>query len=146
MILRLSPEQIVEYWEVIRPNILESLIPIVDRNEETVFRVLQSLLTESLQLWAGIEDREGKVEERVYAIMTTSISIDSISQTRSLLINSLFALKHVPLSDWEKGIRLLDEYKEKNRCTKLVAYTDIPEIVALASRLGFKTFTCLRKE
>ena len=146
MLVRLSPEQIVIYWERLRPTFIENLLPKVDKTPETVFRVLQSLLTESLQLWAGYEEGESPIEERIYGFIATSIDIDSISQERNLLIYSLFAVKKIPIEAWEEGIKILEEYKKLNKCSKLIAYTEVPEVLQLTKKLGFKSSSFLVKE
>jgi hypothetical protein len=146
MLIRLSPEQIVSIWERIRPLALENLIPKVGRSPEVVFRVIQSLLTESLQLWAGIEDREGELIDRIYGFLATTIDIDAITQERNLLLYSIFSIKEIPISIWIPGLAILQQYKEENHCRKIIAYTDVPEIVALTKRLGFQQYTFVVKE
>jgi len=146
MLIRLSPEQIVFIWEKFRPLFISNLIPKVSSSPETVFKVLQSLLTESLQLWAGIEGGEGKLEERVFGFIATSIDTDSITQERNLLLYSIFAIKQIPFEAWGSSLKVLEGFKEQNKCKKLIAYTEIPEIVEITKRLGFKQYTFLTKE
>jgi len=141
----LSPEQIVSIWEKLRPLFLSNLIPKASYSPETIFAVLQSLLTESMQLWAGVEEGEGKLEERVFGFIATTIDTDSITQERNLLLYSLFAVREIPSLAWVAGIEILEEFKKQNKCKKLIAYTEVPEVIAITKRLGFKQYTFLTR-
>jgi len=146
MLVRLSPEQIGVYWERLRPLFITNLIPKVDKTPETVFRILQSFMCGNMQLWAGVEEGEKPVEERVFGFIATTLDIDAATQERNLLLYSVFAVKEIPISIWIPGLKVLDEYKKQQGCSKLIAYTEVPEIVALTKRLGFKQYTFVTKE
>lgn len=146
MIVKLSPEQIVEAWDNLRPLVLDNLIPKVDRNEETVFRVIENLMSGGIILWAGIEEGDKPLNERIYGFIATIIEIDAISKTKSLILYSLFATKRIKLEDWENGLKALDEFKDVNGCSKMIAYSDNPSVISLAQKLGFRVTSFLIKE
>jgi len=146
MLIRLTPEQIVFYWERIRPLLLENLIPKVELSPENVFGILKNLLTESIQLWVGIEKEEGDILENIYGFIATTIDTDANTRQRNLMIYSLFAVKEIPITAWEEGLKVLIGYKELNNCKTLIAYTDNPGVVRLANKLGFRVTSFLCKE
>lgn len=146
MILRLCPEKIAEIWEYIRPGIMQTMTPIADQNHESIQRVLRSLLCEDMQLWLGLENPNQIDDKSVYGIMVTTIYADLISDTKSLLIYSLFETRQMPPAIWAIGLRKLSEFAKANKCTNMIAYTDEPRIVQLAASMGFKSMQFLRKE
>jgi hypothetical protein len=146
MIVRMAPEQIAKMWEYIRPGIMETMLPVADQNHETIQRVLRSLLSEDMQLWLGLEDPEDFSEKSIYGVMVTTIYCDLISETKSLVIYSLFETRSIPPAVWLYGMNKLKDFGTAMDCKQIIAYTDIPRIIELAKSLGFKTMTFLRRE
>lgn len=146
MIVRLAPEQIASIWDYIRPGIMETLVPVADQSHETIQRVLRSLLAEDMQLWLGLEDPNDFTDKSIYGFMVTTIYKDIISETKSLLIYSLFETREIPPMIWSLGIRKLKDFADIQHCTNIIAYTELPRIIELATKLGFKPMTFLRKE
>ena len=144
MIIRLSPEQIAEVWDYIRPGILETLTPVAEVKTESIQRVLRSFLSEDMQLWLGLEDPSDKAT--IYGYMVTVIYKDIVTDTSSLLIYSLVQCKEMPLATWQTGLRKLQDFAQANKCFQLMAYTDVPRMVEITKSLGFQTMTFLRKE
>jgi hypothetical protein len=146
MIVRLAPEQIASIWEHVRPGIMETMLPVAEQNHETIQRVLRSLLAEDMQLWLGLENPEDFSEKSIYGVMVTTIYCDLISESKSLVIYSLFETREIPPMIWSLGMRKLGDFATAMSCNQIIAYTDIPRIITLAKSLGFKTMTFLRKE
>jgi hypothetical protein len=142
----MAPEQIAKMWEYIRPGIMETMLPMVDQNHETMQRILRSLLSEDMQLWLGLEDPEDFTEKSIYGVMVTTIYCDLISESKSLVIYSLFETRDIPPMIWSLGMRKLNDFKNAMGCSRLIAYTNIPRIIELAKSLGFSTMTFLHKE
>jgi hypothetical protein len=146
MIVRIAPEQIATIWEYVRPGIMETMLPVAEQNHETIQRVLRSLLAEDMQLWLGLENPEDFTDKSIYGVMVTTIYSDLISESKSLVIYSLFETREIPPMIWLLGMRKLGDFAAAMSCSQIIAYTDIPRIITLAKSLGFKTMTFLRKE
>ena len=146
MIVRMAPEQIASSWDYVRPGILETLAPVADQSHETIQRVLRSLLSEDMQLWMGLEDPNDFSDKSIYGFMVTTIYTDLISGTSSLLVYSLFEVREIPPMIWSLGMRKLGDFASINKCTNIIAYTEIPRVIELSKMLGFKQMTFLRKE
>jgi hypothetical protein len=146
MILRMAPEQIANLWDNIRPGIMQTMVPVADQKHESIQRVLRSLLAEDMQLWLGLENPDVVDDTSVYGVMVTTIYADLISDTKSLLIYSLFETRPMPPAIWAVGLRKLKEFAAMTHCTNIIAYTDDPRIVQLTQSMGFKAMTFLRKE
>lgn len=146
MIVRLSPEQITSIWEVIRPEIYRALVPTAEATPETLQYVLQGLLTDNMQCWLGLEDATPPFDDKIYAVMITTLYTDLISRTKSLLIYTLTTVKEMPPAIWGVGMRELVKFAKSQDCKFLISYSDNPEMVAVADALKFRKMNFLVKE
>lgn len=146
MIIRLAPTQIAEIWDYVRPGIREMLVPTAEVSNETLQKVLRSLLCEDMQLWLGVEDPSDLSAKSIYGFMLTTVYRDPISDTRSLLVYAVYETRDIPNAVWASGLRKLIDFAHVQKCRDVSAYSKIPRMIELCKTLGFELSTFMRKE
>ena len=134
MLLRLLPNDISKYWKGISESIERSLPPFTEQSTEMMLIILKSLMSGIMHCWL-LHKIEGN-NITLYAIATTEFSIDPASQTKNLLIFSLYGLQPTPPELWEDGYKTLKLYAKANNCDAILAFSDVPEVLSIVSRLG----------
>lgn len=135
MLVRLLPEQVVERWSEVAPQILKSLPIEVQLGVYTATNILRSILAEDAQCWYYFEEDDF---EEPAAVLVTTVRVDMVSGSRSLLVYSLVALK--PLSRkllWVDGMEQLLKYAASVGCHNIIAYTNIPKLAEVLETLGW---------
>jgi len=135
MLVKLMPEQVAEYWEVISPYIEDTLPPINSQNG-TMTSILSSILMGTMDCWSIVERHSmDDIEDiTIYGYVTTTVQSDECSEHKSLLIYSLFTDKTIPVRMIKDGIQtLLKEAKHKG-CHNLSAYTEEESILSFTKR------------
>ena len=137
MLTKLLPDQISKFWDIIRYAIEESLPPVAGESPDKMKKILTSLLCGKSECWASYE----KTEEirKLEAIVVTRISYDDVSDTRSLLIYSLYSYEGMSQASWKSGLTSLVKYARSKKCERIIAYTEVPGIIELVNRLGGET-------
>ena len=134
MLNRLLPEQISNFWGVIKYAIEQSLPPIVGEHPDKMNRVLSAALSGKVDVWASyVKDGEGN---RFEGIMLTQILYDDASNTRNLLIYCLYGYDVVSKETWLNGLVSLVKYAKSRNCVQIIAYTDVPSLIDLVKNLG----------
>lgn len=134
MIVKLIPEQIVSLWDSIRYGIINAIAPLVEPTPSNIRDILCKLLRHDMQCWCVFDK-----DKNIYAYITTSISIDMHTKSRALIIYSLFAHKKASSEMWSNGIKALEEFAKKNKCTRITAYTNNADILSIATKYEFNT-------
>ena len=142
MITKLTPEQVSSFWDVIKYAIEESLPPTVDDHPDKMNRILTSLLCSQMDCWASYEVNEDN--RKFDGLMVTKILYDNSSDTKSLLIYCIYSYESASRKSWEAGTRSILKYAKYNKCSKIIAYTEVPSIIDWAKRVGAEaTYTFL---
>lgn len=132
-LIKLLEDQVAQYWEVIKYAIRQSLPPITYDSDEKLNNLLEALLLGKLQCWVVSANPE---DVKTEALITTRISEDEVSRTRSLLIYTLFSFK--PLS--EEVVNALRDgllrYAKANKCSRVIAYTKDANVLSIATKYG----------
>jgi hypothetical protein len=133
MLVQLLPEQISTYWPIVRYSIESSMPPTVlgavDMNT-----ILQNIMAGSIQVWASVS------QEKVVAIITTTIVTDIGATTSDLLIYSLYGTGDIiGKENWKDGFDTLRKYALGKGCTRVTAYTQSDVIKKLAKWFGGDT-------
>lgn len=132
MLIQLLPDQVSRYWEQIRYSIGMALPPTIPLNID-MNRVLESLLSGDLVAWVSVDDRT----KNIVAIVTTTITIDIPSNSKNLLIYSIFGMTdRVGKANWLEGFDALKKYAKKQGCNKIVGFTCEDTIKKLALWYG----------
>lgn len=136
MLIRMLPEQIAKLWHVIKPAIEASLPPIASDPEGRMNNVLSAMLVGGIDCWVSYRKLSEGIE--VNAIVTTTIVVDNISGTRSLLIYSIYSPDGVELGQdgWAEGYDALSKYARAVNCSNLSAYSPLDYICEIAESLG----------
>ena len=135
MIIKLMPEQVSKLWDYIRFGVLSSASPIAEMSPEGRRNVLKNLLMGIVQCWAIIE------EDKMKGFALTTIADDYVSGARFLNIYDLYAFEQFSQETWVTGIRALEEFAKANMCNKITAYSDVPAVIQVAEKLGFRKDT-----
>lgn len=132
MLVRLTPDQIGDYWPMIEQSIVAALPPIVSEQAGAVKNILVSLLSGIMDCWVSF-DTETKT---ILGTVTTVIASDPISGTRDLLIYTVHGFGSLQERHWQEGFVTIRKWARANNCSRITAYTDNPEIVTLSERFG----------
>lgn len=134
MLVKLLPDQISRFWDIIQYAIEESLPPIAGDDEDRMNKILMSLLGGKSQCWASYV-KDGDVP-RFEGIVVTRILYDDVSDTRNLLIYCLYGYEKVSRSAWLNGLKTLVKFAASKNCYRIIGYTSEPFIVKTVERLG----------
>jgi hypothetical protein len=129
------PEQLVKIWDYIRFGVLSTASPITNTSPEGIRNILKNLLLGTIQCWAISEDSKMK------GFVLTTISGDYVSGEKFLNIYDFYTFEQFAPETWENGIKALEEFAKANMCNKMTAYSDIPAIISISEKLGFRKDT-----
>lgn len=130
MLVRLMPEQTAKYWEQIKFAVENSVPPTV-RGTMNMNKVLYSLESGRMVAWASVD--EGKI----VAIVTTTIMEDSCTDTKNLLIYSVYGIaEQIGKKNWTDGYETLMKYAKAQGCAQLVAFSRVEAIKRIAKHFG----------
>ena len=137
MLTRLLPDQVSKFWDIIKFAIEESLPPIVGENPDKMNRILTSILSGKTQCWASYR-RDG--EKLIFeGICLTKIIYEDASDTRNLLIYAVYSYKKTVEESWMDAFLSVAKYAVAQKCTQVVAYSNVPYIVQKAKKYGGNT-------
>ena len=134
-LLKLSPEQLMQYWPYVRECIILALPPYVTSNADNIIRIQEQLLIGSLECWACIEDTIGEF----CGIVTTQVVVDEATLTKNLFLFSVTLTEEHDHSIWQEGYVYLSKYAASKGCGSIIAYTNQESVVMLAKHLGADT-------
>lgn len=132
MLLKMTAEQVANYWDDIKELVKESLPPTAEKSDRSMNRVLESMLLGIIDAWISFR----KEDKEVVALATTTISNDNISKTKTLLIYTTTTLTQSTAMDWQEGFAALSKYAKKLNCHAISCYTTDPEIRKIAAKFG----------
>lgn len=133
MLVKLTGEQVSAYWiDMVKPAIANSLPAHVDMAEDTMNNVLAQILSDKLQCWAVMLDGN------IVGICTTMVTDDPVTQTRSLLIYSLynFTDTEYPEDLWLNCMAQMQKVAQSYNAYPIYCYTDNEQIVERAKQNG----------
>jgi hypothetical protein len=132
MLLQLLPEQVANYWDIVKFAVEESFPPTV-KTRPDMNKILESLLGGSMIAWVSIDDNSKKI----LGIVTTTISEDICTGTKNLVIYSVYALaEKVGRKNWADGYEAIMKYAKSLGCTHVVGYTKVNAIKQVAKFFG----------
>ncbi len=136
MLIQLTAEQVAERWEILKPAIRASLPPISGREDSRMVNILKSAIRGTLQVWAIVPNDMKEGEDDWLGLLTTVMSIDGISKTRSLLIYSLYSYGELGVADFKEGMKALIKFGKHLGCATVSAYTEVESIKKAIKRIG----------
>ena len=141
MLRRLSKEEIIKRWDVIKLAIERSLPPIASDKPNRIQQIYNNLMLGTVQCWGSYRDVEK--EDTLNGIGTTTIVYDFTSGAKMLLGYSVLSVGEIREEDWIEGYRQLEDFAREQGCEKICAYTTNPRIVEVAKSLGATGYVLL---
>lgn len=135
MVLKMLPNQVTLVWDYIKQGLIATKPAMHEMSQNALINILKNILIGTLQCWA-IVDNSNKV---LLGFFLTTIATDYVSGTKFLNVYDLYSFKPLPPGYLEECMKAGNEFAKANECNKIVAYSDIPEIILLAKRHGFKS-------
>lgn len=136
MLTKLTPEQIANYWNVVKYAIEQSLPPIVGDHPDKLNRILAAALSNKVDVWASYVRKETTTFE---GIVLTKLLYDDASDTSNLLIYCIYGYEEISKSSWPEAIKSLIKYAKSKGCSFITAYSDVPVVITNAKRMGADT-------
>jgi len=135
MLIKLSPEHILEYWDALSGSIAAGLAPTVFGSKEQIEFCKTALMQDKMQLWSLVED------EKPVAVVLTKFTGEYGVEVKNLLIYALVSLKPTPIKNetWMSGYETLRSFAKKHECHKILGYTNVPAIIVTVAKLGGNT-------
>ena len=108
MIIKLLPEQVVKFWDMLRFAIAETFMPRNSCTNEHLQGILTNLLASKAQCWMAFKMEN---EERKFVgFMVTRIAEDPAIRERCLFIDSIYAYQSVPEEIMFKAQATLEKF------------------------------------
>jgi len=137
VLVRLIPDQISKFWDVIKYALENSPPLTTDISWDSwINEILTSAMSGGIEVWASYS----KVKEfKFEGVALTSFEIDKFIKKKSLLIYYIFTYQEAAKSSWINGLKTLAKYAESRGCHRIIAYSNIPEIIKMCDALGGDT-------
>lgn len=136
MLVRMSPDQVSNNWDLVKYTIQETVPPIHNESPEKLNSIFESLLIGSMQCWASIQktSEEGTVIE---GLVITTVIEDRFSRTKNLLVYVIYSFANKSIiSSWTEGLKTLMKYAKSRGCEAIVGYTKNKDLVKYVERIG----------
>ena len=130
MLIQLMSSEIPKYWPAIEASIKKTITKEVIDTQEKSNGILRALLLSRLSCWLFRD------EDKIEAILLTTIMVDEFLQKRNLLLYSVFT-KNNDAHKWILTMETLTKYAKDRKCEKIIFYTKREKIISLAKHLGF---------
>ena len=137
MLTKLLPDQISNFWDIIKYAVEQSVPPIVGEHPNKMNNILSACLNGSLDVWASYV--RGEDSTKFEGIVLTELLHDKSSQTNNLLIYCLYGYEKVDSQSWIAGLEAILKYADSLNCNQVIAYTDVAYLIEMASRFGGDT-------
>lgn len=138
----LLPEQISQYWDLIKFAIASSDPERDGESEDRFTNTLNLMLSGKAQCWFGwTQNGSGKIPKY---IAVTMIITNPFSGNSDVLIDCLFGLNELTDTDWAEAWELVSKWGRANSCTRVVAYANVPKVIEMAKHFnGTTSYTYL---
>lgn len=140
-IVKLLPHSISEEWPMLR-RIIEVSLPrfneTPDQRPERMTRILEGLLSGSLELHAAFKLIRGM--PIIYGFILLSIVLSVDTTHTDLLIHSFYGhRKMIEDGDFKIGFDILERYAKSKGCTNIVTYARREFYQEFLKNIGFNT-------
>lgn len=134
MLVQLLPDQVSEYWPLMRPHIVENLPPISDWGPYDINEILKSLLIGSMIGWLVTDEKQ----EEIYGFIVGTILAD-VTDVRTFIIYTAIALQNIDIGPWIDGVETIKKYALSKGCSKLGAFLMNQKLLDLLSQYDVDT-------
>jgi len=138
LIVKMLPEQVSAFWDVIKYAIEESVPPMVHDHPDKINRILSSILRGTMDVWASynkLQDETVKFE----SIAIVQVLYDEPSNTKNLLIYCLFGYDHISGDSWIQKFSTAIKVAKELGCTQVTAYSNSEKVIESAKKFGGDT-------
>ena len=132
MIIKLTPPQISEYWEVIKHALIKGDLASDDHRLQVLNETLRALLNEKAQCFM----RTTKEDRQILAVMITRLKISDQSQDKFLFIQCLFSHAAVKNLEWQTDWNYILQFAKDEGCQYILTNSNNPRIYKLLNTLG----------
>ena len=136
-LLQLLPDQVMKYWNTIKPCILQALPPYIFITDEVILHLQEKLLLGTLTCWVAIDALNAST---IYGFCTTEFILDPVVESKNLLVYTVSVVNDHPESMWEYCAKILLKYAKANGCEKIIAYSNNEHMLKISERLGGNTY------
>lgn len=142
VLVKLLPEQIADWWDVLCPALEMSLPPVAAWGDPgRTNNIFSALQRGEMQCWQSysLADGNGTKAAKIHGFAFTAPIYDSCSGTRNLLIYaacSVDASRPFLDAKWIEGIEVLRRYAKAKGFHQIVGYTDQDRVKQIVRRLG----------
>jgi hypothetical protein len=134
VLLRLQPDQISKYWDVVRYTLAVSVPPITKLTDRYFVKCLEALLAGKMQVWVFLEK---VVATKLNAMVITEIVGDPLSGTKSLLVFAGATFEVDPnLKEWKAATIKLMRFAKANNCVTMTSYVNNPRLMEIYKKIG----------
>lgn len=136
LLKRLTPEQARDVWPLISDQLVESL-PERNRDENSGYNMLYSILTDRADLWIYWKDAN-KPEPRPAGAVVTAFVYDQVFKQVSIGIYCLVSFETVGVTDMRKALDTLIRYAKNKNVGGPISFVSNRKIRILLQRMGFE--------
>jgi hypothetical protein len=136
VLLRLLPDQISRYWDVVRYALAVSHPPTIRITDRYFVKCLEMMLAGRMQCWVVLRNLQDK---RIYAVLATEIVKHYISGEKTLLVfaGTTFEVE-VNMKEWRGNLLKLMKFGKANGCSTLSSFVSNPRLMELYKQIGLK--------
>ena len=118
------PDQINEYWDVIKRVVMISGPPAYRVDENTAVNILQAALNDQMQVFLVLE----KGVKRI-AVVLTALQYDHVLEKYNLLLYSIYSfVGSLPKEAYDYGFKFFKTFAKMKGCSSITLYTISEEI------------------
>lgn len=128
MIVRFTPEQVSEQWDVIKDAVVTVFSKDVEDRGKASNVILQNLLCSIMQCWTVI------VDNKVHAIIITAFMYTPIG-TKSLMLYAMYIYNPVSNEEWISTYEGIKKYALTNGCKNIVGYVSNPKLLTILKNI-----------
>lgn len=136
MIIRLQPEQIADYWDIIKHAACQTNNISTEVAEEYSNNLFQLLLMERYQAWAGFDVLEDG-SKRFIGVLITAIFYDELAARRSLHLYGIYAFRAVDDSMLKEGLSAVLQFAKSEHCYQIFGFTNNERLLRFLEENNF---------
>ena len=131
-LLKATPDQICQHWLFIRDSLMMQMPIGVKPSELVLANIQQALLAGRLHCWFLLNVDNNSV----LGVCTTTVTEDTISGVRNLLIYSVLAMDPIPTKVWAYCYKVMQVFAKGAGCQHVIACTRNKRVLRLVKMLG----------
>jgi len=132
-VIKLLAVQIVPFWETIK--FVATKADEVDKKDLNPYlnELLHELLSDNAQCFIRMDEKR-----TLLALMITKILVNKITHEKYLYIQCLYSFQLVDSSIWEKDMKFIRQFAEKEECSYISFDSRNKRIQELGESIGFQ--------